>query len=71
MNIILAQRKRGERLDQFTFRFLDPRFQDPTPEGFFALPVVRAELADLRQDLRASSLAPDPGLNDLYGTSRP
>ncbi len=72
VNQILAQREKTESLDRFTFRFLDPRFMDPIPEGFFALPIVRSEIASLRQELRESTDSPDLGLlGDLLIDRKP
>ncbi|MCM2322171.1 MAG: hypothetical protein NDJ90_02810 [Oligoflexia bacterium] len=52
VDALLQTRPASMSFERFTFEFLDPRFSDPEPSGFYGLPLVRLELASLREVLR-------------------
>ncbi|MCM2277100.1 MAG: hypothetical protein NDJ89_03405 [Oligoflexia bacterium] len=54
VDALLQTRPVSMSFERFTFEFLDPRFGDPEPTGFYGLPVVRQELAALREELRSA-----------------
>lgn len=66
---LLAQRKKGESLRRFLYRFLDERFPDPR-EGIFAWPLVQARLKQIRSKLRRNPPAPQGKLGALLTETR-
>lgn len=54
MELVMASKTPQESLETFTFRYLDARFIDPQPEGFFSLSIVQLEYKNMRQELRAA-----------------